>query len=92
MDSKSTESLPATNDSQLHLTDDELEILKSQVEVPPLSAGYGTIFRYASGPDRALLFLSALAAVAVGTSLPLMTVRNSVISFVLWQLAYAEIR
>src|SRR5690606_3884909 len=52
----------------------EAEILKRQVATPDVKAGVAALYRYSSSTDLAIMAVSALAAIASGAALPLMTV------------------
>jgi ATP-binding cassette subfamily B (MDR/TAP) protein 1 len=68
---------PKNDDSDAiyqHLPADQAEILKRQVDTPQLTKGAGVIYRYASRNDIIILVVSAIAAIASGAALPLMTV------------------
>lgn len=57
-----------------HLPQHEQDILRRQVEVPEVSVGYFTLFRYATFIDKCILFVSCICTVAAGAAMPLMTV------------------
>lgn len=52
----------------------EREIIKRQLDVPPVKVTYFTLFRFASKFDLLLFFISAIAAIGGGIVLPLMTI------------------
>ncbi|KAJ5913074.1 Leptomycin B resistance protein [Penicillium tannophilum] len=52
----------------------EAEILRRQVEVPPVQVGIKTLYRYATTTDLIIIAISALCAIAAGAAQPLMTV------------------
>jgi ATP-binding cassette subfamily B (MDR/TAP) protein 1 len=56
------------------LSEDDTALLDVQVHIPPSSAGYKTIYRYAERVDVVVMAVSSIAAVGAGTCLPLMTV------------------
>lgn len=49
-----------------HLPDHEKAILKRQLDVPPVSTSYKTLFRYATGWDIAIMCVGAFCAIAGG--------------------------
>ena len=55
-------------------TDQELAIINEQIDAPDVNVSYGTLFRYASLWDIALIIFGSLSAIAAGSALPLMTV------------------
>lgn len=59
-----------------HLPPNEREIVKKQLHIPSVSVTYWTLFRYATKSDLAIIFISAICAIAGGAALPLMTVRD----------------
>lgn len=59
-----------------HLPPNEKEIVKEQLHIPNVSVTYWTLFRYATKSDLAIIFISAICAIAGGAALPLMTVRD----------------
>ena len=61
-------------DIYAHLPPAEAEILKKQVDVPPVKAGWRILYRYATTIDIMILAVSALCSIAAGAALPLMTV------------------
>lgn len=62
-----------------HLPPEEREIVKRQLEIPPVKVTFITLFRYATRFDLLVIFISAMAAIIGGAILPLMTVRVSCI-------------
>lgn len=58
-----------------HLPPHEKEIIKRQLEVPPVTVTYRTLYRYATRNDMIIVAISALMAIAGGAVMPLMTVR-----------------
>ncbi|VUC24318.1 unnamed protein product [Clonostachys rosea] len=56
------------------LPDDEIAILKRQVDISDGSYGVSTFFRYATRMDVLIMIISAVCAAAVGAALPLMTI------------------
>ncbi|MBE3110567.1 MAG: hypothetical protein IMZ46_08660 [Acidobacteria bacterium] len=61
-------------DLYAHLPPDEAEVLRRQVETPTVKAGVLTLYRYSSRNDLIIIAVSAIAAIASGAALPLMTV------------------
>ncbi|KAI5806532.1 P-loop containing nucleoside triphosphate hydrolase protein [Peziza echinospora] len=66
----------SSDDEELfkHLTPEEAEIIKRQLDIPVVSLSYFDLFRYATVNDRIILGLAIFAAVAAGAILPLMTI------------------
>lgn len=62
------------DDLYAHLPPREADILKRQVETPTVSAGVAALYRYSSRNDIIVIVVSAVAAIASGAALPLMTV------------------
>ncbi|CAG9953532.1 unnamed protein product [Clonostachys rosea f. rosea IK726] len=56
------------------LPDDEIAILKRQIDISGQSYGVSTFFRYATRMDILIMIVSAVCAAAVGAALPLMTI------------------
>ncbi|ERT02028.1 ATP-binding protein cassette, subfamily B (MDR/TAP), member 1 [Sporothrix schenckii 1099-18] len=66
---------PAENvDLYAHLPADEAAILRLQVDTATVKVGFGTLYRYSTRVDIAILIVSAICAIASGAALPLMTV------------------
>ncbi|KAH8910099.1 P-loop containing nucleoside triphosphate hydrolase protein [Coniochaeta sp. PMI_546] len=61
-------------DPYKHLPEDQAAILKNQVVTPDVKVGIATLYRYASRNDLLIMAVSAVAAIASGAALPLMTV------------------
>jgi len=57
-----------------HLPDHEREILKKQLDVPPVKVTFFKLFRYATRNDLLILALSSFCAIAAGAVMPLMTI------------------
>jgi ATP-binding cassette subfamily B (MDR/TAP) protein 1 len=57
-----------------HLPEREAKILKDQVYTPDVKVGMATLYRYSSRNDLIIILVSAIAAIASGAALPLMTV------------------
>jgi ATP-binding cassette, subfamily B (MDR/TAP), member 1 len=64
------------NDADIyaHLSPAEAEILKKQVDIPPLKVGWRILYRYATTYDKLIIAASAVSSIAAGAALPLMTV------------------
>ena len=58
-----------------HLPPHEREIVKKQLEIPPITVTFTTLYRYATRNDIIISVISAIAAIGGGAVLPLMTVR-----------------
>jgi len=61
-------------DPYKHLPEREAKIIKDQVQTPDVKVGIATLYRYASRNDLIIMAVAALAAIASGAALPLMTV------------------
>jgi len=57
-----------------HLPEHEKEILKRQLEIPPVKVSYRTLYRYATKWDMIIVGVSVFSAIAGGAIMPLMTV------------------
>ncbi|EON66022.1 ATP-binding cassette, subfamily B (MDR/TAP), member 1 [Coniosporium apollinis CBS 100218] len=57
-----------------HLPEHERQILKRQLDVPPVKVTYITLYRYATTWDKVIIAISAICAFAGGAILPLMTI------------------
>ena len=57
-----------------HLPDDERDIVKKQLDIPPVKVKFTTLYRYATKNDLAILVISAICAIVGGAVMPLMTV------------------
>ena len=57
-----------------HLPEHEKEIVRRQLEIPPVKVTFATLFRYATKNDLILIAISALCAITGGAIMPLMTV------------------
>jgi ATP-binding cassette, subfamily B (MDR/TAP), member 1 len=67
--------VPAKDDDIYgHLPPAEAEILKRQVNIPELKAGWKNLYRYSTRNDILIMIVSGLCAIAAGAALPLMTV------------------
>ncbi|KAJ8131314.1 hypothetical protein O1611_g2312 [Lasiodiplodia mahajangana] len=64
----------ADQDPFQHLPENEASILRKQVTTPEIKTGFATLYRYATRNDLIIIFISAIAAIAAGAALPLMTV------------------
>lgn len=74
----SEETRKADNDEEkdpfAHLPKHEADILRRQLDVPPVKISYLGLYRYATRNDLLIMSVSALAAIAGGAAMPLMTV------------------
>ena len=57
-----------------HLSAEEREIIKRQLDIPPITVTFKTLYRYATRNDLIIVFISAIAAIIGGAVMPLMTV------------------
>ncbi|KAI9677521.1 MAG: GTPase-activating protein [Caeruleum heppii] len=62
------------NDVLRHLPDHERDIIKRQLDVPPVKVTFVTLFRYSTRWDLIIMAISAFCAIAGGAVMPLMTV------------------
>ncbi|KAJ8119969.1 hypothetical protein ONZ43_g3201 [Nemania bipapillata] len=75
LDSKAvTVEKEADADPFKHLPENEASVLRKQVTTPEVKTGFATLYRYATRNDLIIIFVSAIAAIAAGAALPLMTV------------------
>ncbi|KAI4248199.1 MAG: hypothetical protein L6R42_009381, partial [Xanthoria sp. 1 TBL-2021] len=56
-----------------HLPSHEKEIVKKQLEIPPIAVNFKTLYRYATRNDLIIIVISAIAAIGGGAVMPLMT-------------------
>ncbi|KAB5558371.1 P-loop containing nucleoside triphosphate hydrolase protein [Coniochaeta sp. 2T2.1] len=61
-------------DPYAHLPEHQAAVLKDQVYTPDVKVGIATLYRYATRNDLIIMFVSAIAAIASGAVMPLMTV------------------
>ena len=57
-----------------HLPEHEREIVKRQLDIPPITVTFKTLYRYATRNDIIIIAISALCAIIGGAVMPLMTV------------------
>ena len=57
-----------------HLPEHEREIIKRQLDLPPITASFTTLYRYATRNDIIIIVISAICAIIGGAVMPLMTV------------------
>ncbi|KAL8908502.1 MAG: hypothetical protein Q9171_005420 [Xanthocarpia ochracea] len=57
-----------------HLPSQEREIVKRQLDIPQVAVKFTTLYRYATRNDLIIIVISAIAAIAGGAVMPLMTV------------------
>ncbi|KAL8973128.1 MAG: hypothetical protein Q9183_000148 [Haloplaca sp. 2 TL-2023] len=57
-----------------HLPPNEKDIVKKQLDIPSVTVTFKTLYRYATRNDLLIVFISAIAAIAGGAVMPLMTV------------------
>ncbi|KAI4107579.1 MAG: hypothetical protein L6R37_001539 [Teloschistes peruensis] len=57
-----------------HLPPHEKEIVKRQLDIPPVTVTFKTLYRYATRNDLIIISISAIAAIGGGAVMPLMTV------------------
>ena len=66
---------PAGEDDLSHLPEHEQAVLRRQLDVPAVSVGWFSLYRYATTWDKVIVGVSAFGAIGGGAVLPLMTVR-----------------
>lgn len=64
-----------------HLPPNERDTVKKQLHIADVPVTYWTLFRYATNFDLAIIFISAICAIAGGAALPLMTVGDKDLYF-----------
>ncbi|KAF2484720.1 multidrug resistance protein 1, 2, 3 [Neohortaea acidophila] len=57
-----------------HLPFHEADILKRQVDIPPVKVTYFMLYRYATRNDIIIMVVSSICAIAGGAAMPLMTI------------------
>ena len=57
-----------------HLPEHEKAIVKRQLDIPPVTVTYRTLYRYATRNDLLIIAISSICAIAGGAVMPLMTV------------------
>ncbi|KAL1969025.1 hypothetical protein VTN77DRAFT_859 [Rasamsonia byssochlamydoides] len=57
-----------------HLPEEEKQILKTQLDSPPVKVTFFSLYRYADTWDWIIIFISAICAIAGGAALPLFTI------------------
>lgn len=57
-----------------HLPPHERDIVKRQLDIPPVTVTYKTLYRYATRNDILIVVISAICAIVGGAVMPLMTV------------------
>ena len=57
-----------------HLPEHEKEIIRRQLELPPIKVTFTTLYRYATRNDLIMIAVSSLGAIIGGAVMPLMTV------------------
>ncbi|MCJ1400641.1 GTPase-activating protein [Xylographa trunciseda] len=62
------------DEAYAHLPAYERAIIKRQVDLLPIKANYGTLYRYATRNDISIIAISALCAIVGGAVMPLMTI------------------
>ncbi|EWC45624.1 hypothetical protein DRE_05185 [Drechslerella stenobrocha 248] len=74
LDSKYVVKDEKEQDPLAHLSPEEAEIIKRQIDTPESSINYFSLYRYANRSDLVILCISHFFAIAAGSVLPLMTV------------------
>lgn len=62
------------DEAYAHLPEHEREIIKRQLDLPPITASFATLYRYATRNDIIITVISAICAIIGGAVMPLMTV------------------
>lgn len=62
------------DDPLKHLPAHEKEIIKRQLDVPPVKVTYFTLFRYATVNDKIIIVIASFCAIAAGAIMPLMNI------------------
>ena len=62
------------NDPLQHLSGQEKDIIKRQIDVPNVKVTVGMLYRYATFNDILIMIISSICAIGGGSALPLMTV------------------
>ena len=57
-----------------HLPDHERDIVRKQLEIPPVTVTFKTLFRYATRNDLIIIMISVICSIAGGAVMPLMTI------------------
>ena len=77
------------DEAYAHLPDHEREIVKRQLEIPPVTVTFKTLYRYATRNDLIIIVVSSICAIVGGAVMPLMTVslhvpgRNQILTYVI---------
>ncbi len=59
-----------------HLTEDERQVLETQLHSPTTQVSYLDLYRFADARDVTITIVSVLCAIAAGAALPLLSVRT----------------
>ncbi|MCJ1472803.1 GTPase-activating protein [Lambiella insularis] len=62
------------DEAYAHLPEHEREVIKRQLDLPPIKTTYADLYRYATRNDLLILALSSLCAIVGGAVMPLMTI------------------
>lgn len=62
------------DEAYAHLPPHERDVIKGQVDVPPVKVTYFTLFRYATTNDLIIIAISLISSIAAGAVMPLMTI------------------
>lgn len=73
VDEKHGEPSVEVKDAMAGLNEQEKAIITRQTEVPNLTVGYFSLFRYSTSSDFIIMGISLFASIAAGATLPLMT-------------------
>ena len=66
--------VPAKQDPLEHLSEEEREIIKRQIDVPDVPVKYFDLYKYASKVDIMLVVIAHITSIGAGAVLPLMTI------------------
>lgn len=76
LDSKvvNVKSVKEGEEAYAHLPEHERDIVRRQLEIPPVKVTFITLYRYATRNDLIIIAISAICAIIGGAVMPLMTV------------------
>lgn len=80
-DSPMHEKRKETEDPFEHLPQHEADILRKQLDVPPVKVSYFTLYRYATRNDIIILVITSLCSIGAGAALPLMYVNLPMLAY-----------
>ena len=71
---KSEKDKSEQEDPLAHLPEHERNVIKRQLEIPPVKLSYKDLYRYATRNDLLIMLVSSICAIAGGAVMPLMTI------------------